>query len=182
MFKRILIIMGVFSFIASLFGCGHKGDPHILDGPGMVYVDSDYRSVYANALVFDWDGAEGYPMFAVAYLGKGEDASENRDTYLHKVFPSLSDEELAKIKHFDFGGDEWYLIVPRYDYGDVVNTDTGEKTTLYEGEAFTTNCKGNLMVEDYNHGGHKYVPMLDENGVLLVSEAAVDISDFTSVP
>ena len=29
---------------------------------------------------------------------------------------------------FDFGGDEWFLVVPRYGYVDVTNTDTNEKT------------------------------------------------------
>jgi hypothetical protein len=53
---KIAIIMGLFNFIASLFGCAEK--PQMLDGPGMEYVDSDYRSAYANALEFDWDEAK----------------------------------------------------------------------------------------------------------------------------
>lgn len=174
---KIAIIMGLFNFIASLFGCAEK--PQILDGPGMVYVDSDYRSAYANALEFDWDEAEGYPMFAVAYLGKGDGISEKRDAFLHKAFPNMSDEELAKVQHFDFGGDEWYFVVPRYENDvDVTNTDTGERSYLMEGEAFTTNCKGNLVIEDYTHGGHKYAPSLDEKENLVATDDVVDITGY----
>lgn len=169
--------MGLFTFIASLFGCDPK-DPIILDGPGMVYVDSDYRSIYANALELNWDEIEGYPMFAVAYLGKNETASEKRDEYLRKAFPDFSDEELAKVQHFDFGGDEWYLVVPRYENIDVTNTDTDKRISLIDGEAFTTNCSGNVVVEDYSRGGHKYTPSLDENGKLVVTDAVADITDY----
>ena len=35
--------MAILAILASLFGCG-KHDPYILDGPGMVYVDSEYRN------------------------------------------------------------------------------------------------------------------------------------------
>ena len=61
---------------------------------------------------------------------------------------------------------------------DVTNTDTGEKISLINGEAFTAVCKSNLAVEDYTHGGHKYTPGLDENGKLILSEDIVDVTDY----
>lgn len=42
----------------------------MLDGPGMVYVDSEHRTEYANNLPFD--EIDDYPYWAVAYLGEGE--------------------------------------------------------------------------------------------------------------
>jgi hypothetical protein len=45
-------IMAILAILASLFGCG-KNDPYILDGPGMEYVDSEYRTEYANCLPFE---------------------------------------------------------------------------------------------------------------------------------
>ena len=174
--KIIMVFMEIFAFIASLFGCEQK--PDILDGPGMVYVDSDHRSIYANALELDWDIIEGYPMFAVAYLGNGDDVLDKRDEYIKKAFASLSDEELEFVQHFDFGGNEWYLIVPRYDSTEVINTDTEETTSLNMGEAFTVRCNGNVIVENYTHGGYKYTPSIDENGNLVATEDIVDITAY----
>ena len=60
--------MAILAILASLFGFG-KHDPYILDGPGMVYVDSEYRHEYANCLpVGDW---RGEPYLAIAYLVNG---------------------------------------------------------------------------------------------------------------
>lgn len=176
--KTLMTFMGIISFIASLFGCSTPKDPVILDGPGMEYVDADHRSVYANALELDWESVEGYPLFAAAYLGSGDEIGENRDMYLRKAFKNLSDEQLEAIPHFDFGGDNWYLVVPRYDITDVTNTDTEERFYLNFGEAFTANCDGNLIAENYTHGGCKYTPMLNENGKLVTVEGVVDITDF----
>ena len=41
--KIAITSMSILAFIASLFGCRHE-KPDMLDGPGMVYVDSEYRS------------------------------------------------------------------------------------------------------------------------------------------
>ena len=62
--------MAILAILASLFGCG-KHDPYILDGPGMEYVDSEYRTEYANCLPFE--DIQGSPYSAIVYLGKGED-------------------------------------------------------------------------------------------------------------
>ena len=47
--------MAILAILASLFGCGKNTpfEPQILDGPGMEYVDSEYRNDYANCLPFD---------------------------------------------------------------------------------------------------------------------------------
>ena len=71
--------MAILAILASLFGCGKNTpfEPQILDGPGMEYVDSEYRNDYANCLPFD--DIQGEPYLAVAYLGKGEIGKENKD-------------------------------------------------------------------------------------------------------
>ena len=70
--------MAIIAILASLFGCGKNTpfEPQILDGPGMEYVDSEYRNDYANCLPFD--DIQGEPYLAVAYLGKGEIGKENK--------------------------------------------------------------------------------------------------------
>ena len=71
--------MAILAILASLFGCGKNTpfEPQILDGPGMEYVDSEYRNDYANCLPFD--DIQGEPYLAVAYLGKGEIGKENKN-------------------------------------------------------------------------------------------------------
>ena len=50
--KNIMKLTAIITTIASLFGCTPK-KPQVLDGPGMEYKDSDYRTIYANVLDFD---------------------------------------------------------------------------------------------------------------------------------
>ena len=104
-------IMAILAIVASLFGCG-KHDPYILDGPGMVYVDSDYRTEYANCLPFE--NIQGSPYLAIAYLGKGEDGKANKDVYITKIFESLDSEKISQIKTFEFEGEDWFLVIPKY--------------------------------------------------------------------
>ena len=80
--------MAILAILASLFGCGKNTpfEPQILDGPGMEYVDSEYRNDYANCLPFD--DIQGEPYLAVAYLGKGEIGKENKDVCIDKLFNS----------------------------------------------------------------------------------------------
>ena len=68
---RLMKAIAIFTVIAGLFGCRSPGEkPFMLDGPGMVYVDSEHRTEYANTLPFD--KIDDYPYWAVAYLGEGE--------------------------------------------------------------------------------------------------------------
>ena len=135
--KNIMKIMAILTIIASLFGCSAP-KLNVDDGPGMAYHDADYRTEYAN--VFEFDNYEGQPHFAVAFLGYG-DRMDFRNSYIKGVFESLSDEAIGKIQHFDFEGDEWYLVVPRYkDDVEIISLDTDEKYTVYHCAAFTVKC------------------------------------------
>ena len=180
--KNIMKIAVVLALIAPLFGCSEK-KIEVLDGPGMAYVDSDYRTVYAN--VFDFDSHEGKPYYAVAFLGYG-DRTDFRETYVKGVFDSLSPAEIEQIEHIDYEGDEWYLIVPRYrDVVDITNLDTGESHRIYQGEAFTVKCNlsdlhSNIEItaED-SYGVYKYSPQMGGDGKLITSADVWDITDYS---
>lgn len=103
--------MALFTILATLFGCG-KNDLHILDGPDMVYVDSEYRNEYANCLPFE--DVSGAPFLAIAYLGNGDEGKANKDTYINKIFASLSKEKISQIKTYEYEGNDWFLVIPKY--------------------------------------------------------------------
>ena len=80
--------IAIFTVIAGLFGCRSPGEkPFILDGPGMVYVDGEHRTEYANTLPFD--EIDDYPYWAVAYLGEGETGKNTANEYIEKLFRSF---------------------------------------------------------------------------------------------
>ena len=90
-------IMAILAILASLFGCGNP-EPQILDGPGMVYVDSEYRNEYANCLPFEnW---RGEPYLAIAYLGKG-DAGKVNKSVLEEDIKALQTSITETIKKID---------------------------------------------------------------------------------
>ena len=181
MVKSIMKFATILAMLASIFGCAAK--PQILDGPGMVYVDSDYRTVYAN--VFDFDSYDGQPVFAVAFLGYG-DRMDFRNTYVEGIFESLDDFAIEQIGHVNYEGDEWYLIVPRYnDPVDIKNLDTGEVHTIYNGEAFTVKCNlsdlhSNIEISTaQNLSGHIFSPQIGGDGRLVQNPDVWDITDYS---
>ena len=180
--KGIMKLTAIIALIASLFGCSSP-KPQVLDKTGMVYKDSDYRSIYAN--VFDFDSCEGTPYFAVAFLGYGEDRRDFRNTYVAGIFESLGNTAIEQVAHFDFEGDEWYLIVPRYkDYVTLTNLETGKKHTIYQGEAFTVKCNlsdlhSNIEISTDDSRGHKFSPQIGGDGRLVTSEDVWDITDYS---
>ena len=179
--KRIVFSAVVIAIVALLFGCTLE-KPQVLDKTGMVYKDSDYRSIYAN--VFDFDNYDGQPMFAVAFLGYG-DRMEFRHTYIEGIFADLDDFAIEQIGHIDYEGDEWYLIVPRYKEDvDITNLDTGEVHTIYNGEAFTVKCNlsdlhSNIEIStELNLSGHKFSPQIGGDGKLIKNPDVWDITDY----
>ena len=107
---KMVKLIAIFTALANLFGCTAK-KLHMLDGPGMVYVDSEHRTEYANTLPFD--ELEGYPYCAVVFLGKGEIGEANRKKYIDKFIKNLPPKSIL-IK---FSG-------LQYDYpADIQNID-----------------------------------------------------------
>jgi len=183
MIKTIVKLVLITAIAASLFGCS-KEKPQVLDGPGMEYKDSDYRSIYAN--VFDFDSYDGQPMFAVAFLGYG-DMMDARHTYVENLFEELGDFAIEQIGHIDYEGDEWYLVVPRYKEDvNITNLDTGEVHTVYNGEAFTVKCNlsdlhSNIEIStELNLSGHKFSPQVDGDGKLVSNPDVWDITDYSA--
>lgn len=182
MVKSIVKLMAIITIAASLFGCSATNEPQIIDGPDMVYKDSDYRSIYAN--VFDFDSYDGQPMFAVAFLGYG-DRMDFRHTYVEEIFKDLDDAAIEQVGHIDYEGDEWYLVVPRYKEDvDITNLETGEVHTIYNGEAFTVKCNlsdlhSNIEIStEQNLSGHKFSPQIGGDGKLVPNPDVWDITDY----
>ena len=166
----------ILAAILALFGCKPT------DKPGMVYVDAEHRSDYAN--VFEFDSVDGTPHFAVAFLGYG-DRMEFRHTYVAGIFESLGDHAIEQVGHVDYEGDEWYLIVPRYkDAVTITNLDTEETHTVYNGEAFTVKCNlsdlhPNIQISTEISETHTFSPQIGGNGRLVTNADVWDITDYT---
>jgi len=148
----------------------------------IAYSDSEYRTEYANAL--DFDSFEGTPYFAVSFIGYGDDITSQRNEYVEELFSSLGKDAVEKIEHFEFDGDEWYLIVPRYkEYVDVKSLDGGKMYTSYGGEPFTVKCNvsdlySNIEIVTDIHGGHSFSPQMGGDGKLITSADICDITDY----
>ena len=164
---RVIKFMAIFAISASLFGC-KLPEPQILDGPGMEYVDSEYRNDYANCLPFD--GLQGEPYFAIAYLGKGETGRINKDVYVSSLFESLGEDKIKSIPCFEFDGEEWFLVVPRYK-DEVSLIKDGEKVEqhIYE-TALIVKCNSDIAVEAFNVSNKRYTLAIDEKGNLKDTE------------
>ena len=172
--------MAILAMLASLFGYG-KHDPYILDGPGMVYVDSEYRNEYANCLPFE--NVQGSPYLAIAYLGKGEDGKANKDVYINKIFESLDDEKISQIKTFEFEGDDWFLVIPKYR--NLVSLKKGDEEltqAAYTGEAFALRCGQDVTVNIFETKEINYLLSASETGELQGTDENVwDITNIDEI-
>ena len=160
-------IMAFFLSVAAFFGVQTKNKtekPFILDGPGMVYIDSEYRTVYANCLPFE--DVRGEPYLAIAYLGSGSAGEANKDVYINKIFADLSGDDIENIRTFEFPGDDWYLVIPKYR--ESVDLKKGDEflKAAYMGEAFVLKCNSDITVSCFNVTEINYTPDADENGIL----------------
>lgn len=173
-----------FGLIASLFGCGHK-DNGKLDGDGMVYVDREYRTDYANTLDFDSAGARIY--WAAAFLGYSEEGLSNSKSYTEKLFSSLTAEQRNNIRHIELDGDEYYLIVPRYfDNNDICDPDSERVLeSVANGDAFILRCNisdihANTVIKLDAHGGAEFSPSMSGEGKAEFGEYVLDITEYNN--
>ena len=177
----VLKVVSLVTIIASLFGCGKK-DPHILDGPGMVYIDSEYRSVYANCLPFE--DISGAPYLAIAYLGNGDEGEKNKDVYINKIFESLNEEEINQIKTYEYEGNDWFLVIPKYR--SVVDFKRGDVTICRAaaciGEAFVVKCSQDIVVSTFESTLVEYKLSVDKNRNLANTDENVwDITNIDEI-
>ena len=172
--------MAILAILASLFGCGNP-EPQILDGPGMVYVDSEYRNEYANCLPFgDW---RGEPYLAIAYLGKGDAGKANKDVYINKIFESMDSEKISQIKTFEFDGDDWFLVIPKYR--NLVSLKKGDEEltqAAHTGEAFALRCSQDVIVNIFETKEINYLLSASETGELQGTDENVwDITNIDEI-
>lgn len=158
--------MAIFAIIASLFGC-KLPEPQILDGPGMEYVDSEYRNDYANCLPFsEWRGS---PYLAIAYLGNGDEGMANKDAYVNKIFESLDEEKISQVKTYEYEGDNWFLVIPKY-YDTVIIKKGDEETYTEYGIPFVVRCNSEVVVNIFNVVDMYFTLDIDESGKLKGTE------------
>ena len=172
-------IIAIFTIAANLFGCKVPGEkPFMLDGPGMVYVDSEHRTEYANTLLFD--ELDGYPYWAVVYLGDRENGKNAAKEYIEKLFSELSEEKRRAISHYDYGGEKWFLVIPRYgDENELIqNGDKKNLQRVYDGTPYTINCGDDVEIYIVIRGGHRITLDTDENGRLICTPDIWDITEY----
>lgn len=178
---KFVNIVALFTMLASLLGCGSEPPPGMLDGPGMVYVDSDYRNEYANCLPFE--ESQGSPYFAISYLGSGAEGEANRDIYINRIFESLGSEKIEAVQSYEFEGDEWYLVITKYR--DLVYLEReGEEPQIasQQGEAFAVRCDSNVTLNTFDYSEIRYTLSVDENGKLKDTDENVwDITEIDEI-
>jgi len=169
---KFMKLMAIITMIASLFGWlkgGYqkKNNPMILDGPGMEYIDSEYRNEYANCLPFgDW---RGEPYLAIAYLGNGDTGKANKDAYINKVFEGLDEEKINRIKTYEYEGNDWFLVIPKY-YDTVIIRKGDEEAYTEDGVPFIVRCNSEVLVNVFNVTDMYFTLAVDENGKLKGTE------------
>lgn len=170
--------MALLTFLASLFGCAAKEEPMILDGPGMMYIDREHRTEYANCLPFD--NFSGNPYMAICYLGSGSDGEANKENVIGKIFGNLDSERLQKIQTYELDGADWYLVIPRY--WDPVDLKNGEEMLLQAtgyGDPFVVRCGEKITVSLFNCTYIEYVLSTDEQGNL--ANTGENVWDITNI-
>ena len=172
-------MISIFTLFATLFGCKLPGEkPFMLDGPGMVYVDREHRTEYANTLPFN--EIDDYPYWAVAYLGEGDEGEKAAAEYTEKLFAELSEEKRRAISHYDYGGEKWYLVIPRYGEENelIQNGDKKNLKKADDGTPYIINCGGDVEIYIVIRGGHKITLDTDENGRLICTPDIWDITEY----
>lgn len=178
----IMKLIALVTILANIIGFVHIApEPQILDGPGMVYVDSNYRTVFANTFIGDdEEKEEQFWYWAVAYLGSGEEGKANRDVYIEKLFSTLSEEDIEQIGHFDYEGDNWYLVIPRYFDNNVIRINGDEDSEEYidNGNAFTIKCGTDISLCCIGGNEPEFLLQTDENGKLIYSDNIWDMTEY----
>ena len=198
--KKLFLAIMILTMLAVLFGCTAEkpelpeepqvteepvgtDEPAVTDEPDIEYADGAEESLYAGVL--DFDSYEGDRYFAVAFLGY-VDRMEFRHAYVEGIFGELGDVAIEQVGHIDYEGDEWYLVVPRYKEDvNIVNLDTGEVHTIYNGEAFTVKCNlsdihPNLDINTaVSYGAYQFSPQMGGDGKVITNTDVWDITDYS---
>lgn len=121
--KKILALLVSLMLLA---GCSQSGGQTPTDTPkpdegGAATPDTVEETVYYRSLALE--SAAENSLGAVVYLGYGEESQEGHDWLEGGLYQSLASAQWEAIQSVDLGGDETYLIVPRYDNCTVTITE-----------------------------------------------------------
>lgn len=125
---------------------GNDEESEILVNEGSAQEEAMIRNTFAAALPFSSGDDK---VCAVAYLGNTKEAKEeNQNAFYIKYFKDYTKEQLAAIPEVNFGGEECYLIVPRYQESKISlnmmelkdNRINILRTEEVEAEAFLLYC------------------------------------------
>ncbi len=128
--------------------------------------------MYIHTAIFDY--------WAVAYLGEGANGKNTAKEYIEKLFSKLSEEQRKAVKHYDYGGEKWYLVIPRYGEENEL-IQNGDKKNLQkadDGTPYIINCGGDVEIYIVIRGGHKITLDTDENGRLICTPDIWDITEY----
>lgn len=172
---KLILIAVTFITLSVLIGC-KSYKPEILDGPGMIYIDSHYRTEYANCLPFD--DVKGSPYLAIAYLGRGDEIRSNIDSYTLKFFGNLDDAKIDLIKTYELEGDYWFLVIPKYYSTVNLKKDNDViECASYSGEPFFVRCNQDITVNIFETVDINYILAVNEDNKLKdIDENIWDIS------
>lgn len=175
---RFLWIVTTIGMLITNALCGEKPEkPFMLDGPGMEYIDSEYRTDYANCLPFDEISAN--PYVAICYLGRGDVGRLNRDRQINRIFYPLEEEKIKSICDFLYEGEEWYLVIPRYKEQVYLKKEGTDRELVSKlGEAFVVRCHSDVTLNMFSTRMIEYAFGVEENGKLKnISEDVWDITN-----
>lgn len=157
----------------------------------MEYKNIEIESEFAKLLPFNKDKLQ---VWAVAYLGYGESGRNNKDAFIKKYFSALPQNLIDSVRVFEFEGDEWYIIIPRYknmitELSEVAISDAGEIVTANEVGSFGTEplvirCNPSdiypsVRIRTSFGGGYEYLPTISLKDGRLRQEAFIlDLTEY----
>ena len=120
---------------------------------------------------------------AIAYLGKGEDGKANKDVYINKIFDSLDDEKISQIKTFEYEGEDWFLVIPKYrNFVSLIKDDAELAQAAHTGEAFALRCSQDVIVNIFETKEINYLLSVTETGELQGTDENVwDITNIDEI-
>ena len=89
---------------------------------------------------------------------------------MSSLFESLGEDKIKSIPCFEFDGEDWFLVIPRYK-DEVTLIKDGEEIeqNIYE-TAFVVKCNSDIAIEAFNVSNKKYTLGIDEDGNLKDAE------------
>lgn len=165
--------------------------PEAVSDNVMEYENIKIESEFAKLLPFNKDKLQ---LWAVAFLGYGEIGKNNKEAFIKKYFSSLPENLINSVRFFEFEGDEWYIIIPRYNnmitnLSQVAISDKGEIMTTNEVGSFGTEplvirCNPSdifpsIRISTNFGGSYEYLPTISlKDGKLRQESFILDLTEY----